>query len=559
MILTQIRRNARVLLLLTGLLTGIAQADDMARAQQFLADGAGRLALQTLMAMPDPADAEQRLARYRLLWQALAMSGMPQEIVDQAGLLPADTDPELRRQVAVQAAQAALTLGQPHVARHYLRMLIWQLTPDAAGLPALRAMVVQSHLVPTIDDDAFSLWQRFVQDYGHDTDLDTAVALAELKAGRTAGLDSLRAGLKPGDRLARLLDACNNDLSPDVRRQALAGLLQNHLRPLEMEVLRHAMASAHDARLQTMLLEAGLNEKSPPAGMAATDLWAGWRDLAQGFGNVSLLLFGSDQGWAGQADKVALSDPLMSRAIWAHLAQSANDPVLRDQAARRLLDQLHKADLDRTAVAAFAAQWPGRKPEDYAVTVRWALGRAAFDAGRFDLADAMWRADLTGDSQDATVAWQWRRAMAASRAADWPVLAEAVAAWTSSVQHPSSTDLWSILFALHRAVAAGVSAQILNPLLEGMLPLADAAAQADILRERAHLASLDEAPVWYLDAASHASQPADAWQDRLDAAHALARSGNTVDALRIYQAIVAGCSLESLREQARFALQGLAE
>lgn len=560
MILTQIRRNTRFLLLLASLLTASAgHADDMARARQLLADGAGRLAMQALEAMPDPADVQERIDKYRLLWQALSMSGTPQEILDAAGGLPPDSDLRLRRQVAVQAAQAALTLGRPVVARDYLRSLIWQLSPNAAGLPALRAMVVQSHLMPVPDDEAFSLWQRFVQDYGHDADLDLAVALAELKAGRTAGLDSLRAALKPGDHLALLLDVCNDSLSADARQQALTALLQNPLQPDEMDVLRHALASAHDTRMQTMWLEVALNQKQPPAGITAADLWSGWHDLAQGFGNVSLLLFGSDNGWADQAGKVATSDPLMSRAIWAHLAKSANDPVLRDLAASHLLDQLHQAGLDRTALAVFDAQWPARKPDDFPAEVRWRLGLAAFAAGRFELADAMWRNQPAASVPGNQVDWQWRRALAASRSADWPVMADAVAAWLSSVQHPSATDVWAVLFGLHRAAAAGVAAQTLSPLLEGLMPLADGAAQADILRERAQLASLDEAPAWYLDAAAHAVSPDAAWQDRLDAARALERAGNTPDALRIYQAVVAGAALESQREQARFALQGLAE
>ncbi len=560
MILTQIRRNTRLLLLLAGLSAIPAvHADDMARARQLLADGAGRLAMQTLEAMPDPADVQERIDRYRLLWQALAMSGTPQEILDAAGGLPPDSDLRLRRQVAVQAAQAALTLGRPAIAREYLRSLIWQLSPNAAGLPALRAMVVQSHLMPVPDDEAFSLWQRFVQDYGHDADLDSAVALAELKAGRTAGLDSLRAALKPGDRLALLLDVCNDGLPADARRQALATLLQNPLQPGEMDVLRHALDSAHDTRMQTMLLEVALNQKQPPAGMTATALWTGWHDLAQGFGNVSLLLFGSDKGWAEQADKVAVSDPLMSRAIWAHLARSANDAALRDLAAGHLLDQLHQAGLDRTALAVFDAQWPERKPDDFPAEIRWRLGTAAFAVGQFGLADAMWRHEPAASVPESQMDWQWRRAMAASRSADWPVMADAVAAWLSSVQHPSASDVWAILFGLQRAAAAGVAGQTLSPLLEGLMPLADDAARADILRERAQLASLDEAPAWYLDAAAHAVSPDAAWQDRLDAARALERAGNTQDALRIYQTVVAGSTLESQREQARYAVEGLAE
>ncbi len=400
-ILTQKMYFARFFMALClGVLASQARPDELTDAQHFLDAGAAQLVLQQMDAAGVPESPTTRNEWLRVQWQALAMAGAPQEILDQAARLPKDIPDALRHDADLLAARAAIQLGQGGLARKYLSVLLWQLPVQAAELPDLRALVVQSHLLPVPDAEAASLMLRDQQDFGIDPVLRKAYILAVLRAGQTTDLSSLRSGLADSDPLAVLIDAHAGRLSDDELRNRIGALLQgNALDEPLLLALRQTVAGMNAESLQVQIDERLLNLPEPPSGINALLVWKAYHSMTQSFGNVRLLLFGSDAGWAEQAQGVAAQDPVMARAIWAYLAREAKDDALRATAQQQFLDQMAALQLGRAALRLFEAAWPDLPAQGFAPPVRYRLGQLALAAGEDAPAAQLWQAPAQCDGR----------------------------------------------------------------------------------------------------------------------------------------------------------------
>ena len=538
-----------------------ACSDELTQAKQALDVGAAQLALQQLDAMPMPSTDEQRATWLQLTWQSLKLDGDDQAIVNHAAKLPDDAPVAMRHDVDVMAAQSAIKLGEGTLARHYLRQLLWHMSVQPAELMMLRAMVVQSHLVPQPDADAPSLFLRYQQDFGVDADLQKMYVLAMLRAGKVADLTTLRATLSNQDLLAMLIDADNTQLSDAAIHPQIVALLATQPDTQTVQLLVKPVAALHDDAVQARVVEYALSLFTPPTGTDAALLWKNYHSLTQSFGNVRLLLFGSDAGWADQARAVLADDPLMARAIWSYLAREAKDVQLKDQAQQQLLDQLSAAKLGRTALRLFEAAWANLPAQTFSPAVQYRLGGLALAAGDDVEAAELWKdAGIIPPGIDLAV-WQAQRALLFGRLHAWSSAMDAVSAWLAQPNVMAGDAAWPMLLLTERLSHEPDQSRQAQSLLMQMWPNANLAQQQLIAQRLAQLMALTQpvqAAQWYLRVAQDSSvvDERSVWQARLDAAACLDKAGLHGDAHRIYQSLSTQSVYPVLQAQARDALGG---
>ncbi len=556
-ILTQKMYKAHFLIgILFGLTTLTAWSGDLTQARQALDAGAAQWSVEQLDAMPQPATDPERAEWLQLTWQALKMAGNDQAIVDHAAKLPDDAPPTLQHDVDWLAAESALKLGDGALARHYLRRLLWQFPPQPAEFAALRAMVVNSHLLPQPDAEVVSLMLRYQQEFGTDAALRLSYVLAMLRAGRVADLAAVRTSLPNQDPLAMLIDANNPELSDSVIRQRILALLATHPQPDMLALLIKPAATLHDDATQAQVSEQVLNLPDLPAGVDAVSLWKNYHGLTQSFGNVRLLLFGSDAGWADQATAVLADDPLMARAIWSYLAREAKDAALKAQAQQMLLDQLSAAQLGRTALRLFEAVWPDLPAQAFTPPVQYRLGALALAVGDDAHAAALWQ-DASILPQGGNVAvWQAQRALLFGRLHAWNMASAPAAAWFSQPDVMAGDTAWPMILLVKQLSEQPDQTRQAQDLLSHMWPQANPAQQRVIALQLGRLAATAqplEAAHWYLSATVGADEHS-AWQAKLNAAACLQRAGLSGDARRMYQQAAAHAPDAAMQAEAQDAL-----
>lgn len=425
----------------------------------------------------------------------------------------------------------------------------------------LRAMVVQSHLVPQPDADAPSLFLRYQQDFGVDADLQKMYVLAMLRAGKVADLTTLRATLSNQDLLAMLIDADNTQLSDAAIHPQIVALLATQPDTQTVQLLVKPVAALHDDAVQARVVEYALSLFTPPTGTDAALLWKNYHSLTQSFGNVRLLLFGSDAGWADQARAVLADDPLMARAIWSYLAREAKDVQLKDQAQQQLLDQLSAAKLGRTALRLFEAAWANLPAQTFSPAVQYRLGGLALAAGDDVEAAELWKdAGIIPPGIDLAV-WQAQRALLFGRLHAWSSAMDAVSAWLAQPNVMAGDAAWPMLLLTERLSHEPDQSRQAQSLLMQMWPNANLAQQQLIAQRLAQLMALTQpvqAAQWYLRVAQDSSvvDERSVWQARLDAAACLDKAGLHGDAHRIYQSLSTQSVYPVLQAQARDALGG---
>jgi hypothetical protein len=565
LILTQKMNRARIFMLgvLWGLILPVAmcahlaQADTDEDASVAMNAGAAELALSILDHASMPATQPQESAYLRMQWRALAQAGTPQSIVDHAAKLPPDTPDDVQQAAAILSARAALTLGDGVLAQASLVRLFWQWPPAPAEIPVLRAFVVRSHLLPQPDSDAASLMLRDQQDFGVDPALQKVYVLAVLQSGQKTDLSGLRASLADNDPLAVLMDANQRKLFDSTVHGRMALLLQEKNLDLPtLQVIRKIVTDMNSDDLSAAVNERLLNFSVQPQDASAEQLWKSYHDMTQSFGNVRLLLFGSDAGWAEQAQSVLAQNPVMARAIWSYLARDAKDPALKIQAQQQLLDLLTGNGLPRTALRLFAAAWPDLPPRTFAPPVRFRLGQLALNTGDDPHAAQLWQDVSILPAGADLMAWQAARAQLYARVQEWPNVTEALSSWLTQPQAMDSKDSWGMVLLAERLSQHADQAQAGQKLLLTMYPAANLAQQRQIAMRLAQMAdgvNPKDAALWYLRVVGD-ERDALAWRARRDAAASLAKAGLHEDAKHLDQLILSQCPDAALQAEAREAL-----
>ena len=422
-----------------------ALADGLSDAKQLVEASAPQLALQQLDQRMAQASPDARVDWQRLQWQLLAKTGQADDVLKRAASLSGDTPAEILHVADVLAARAAIEKGDGGLARSYLAQLLWVLPSDKVEYRELRTLTVQSHLLPQPDAEVASVMLRYQQEFGVDVALLHTYALAMMQAGRAVDVQWARTQLANTDPMAALVDAYGGQLSDTDTRQRLQAVLNTDASASMLLMAHKIVAQMNAPELQIQISERLLNLNKPVAEVEASAVWKAYRNLTQSFGNVRLLLFGSDAGWADMARESLTGNPVMARAIWSYLAREAKDPALRSDAQQQLLAQLLAQHLDRAALRLFVSAWPGLPASAFNATVRYRLGQLALDAGEYKLAAGLWRdLDVVPDGVDMGD-WQVRRASLFARQGAWAEAANAVSAWLVQVTAAQSATGWQMV------------------------------------------------------------------------------------------------------------------
>lgn len=530
-------------------------ADSLSDTQQWVDAGAPQLALQKL----DQGNADLRNPDWqRQQWQILAKTGSDDEVLKRAALVPKDAPPEVQHTAALLAARAAINKGNGGLARGYLAQLLWVLPADTETYRELRKLVVQSHLLPQADAEAASAMLRYQQEFGVDNGLLHLYAIAMLQVGRDAEVKWARAQLAANDTMAALIDATDSSLSDTDIKQRMQAVLNSEIDAPMLLQLRKMATQMNAPELLIQINERLLNLATSVDGVAANDIWKAYRSLTQSFGNVRLLLFGSDAGWAELARESVATNPVMARAIWAYLARDAKDPALRNDAQQQLLDQLLALHLDRAALRLFIAAWPGLPVSTFNATVRYRLGQLALDAGEHKLAVNLWRNQDSVPDGVNFADWQVRRATLFARQAIWSATANAIAAWLGTGTVTASAANWQMLELTLQLSHQATLVETAQALLTRELAVAEPAQRRVLLQRLAQIvdaAQPIQAAQWYLQAAMQLPQPDYfAWQSRLDAAASLDQAGLHEDAKLQYQLVSKASTDAAQQAAANYAL-----
>lgn len=532
--------NLLIGLMLAGMGAVTAHAQSSLDAQQLAQLNAPQLALLQLQGANLSDD------ELRLKWQLLAQSNDVQTVLKAALVLPKNAPQDVARLCDQTAAQAALQQGDGVLARTYLAALLADKTLDATAYQQARAAVVRSYLLPPLGDEVVSVMLRYQQEFGKDTPLLQSYALTLSQAGRANELKWARGQLADMDAVAELIDIAAGQFSDESSKQRLQTAILVAKDAERLVLLQKLVNNYNAPELLVQIDERLLNLTKPQA--SADKVWEAYRGLTQTLGNVRLLLFGSDAGWADLAKESETANPMMARAVWAYLAKNAKDVNLRQTAQQQLLLQLHAAKLDKAALRLFAAAWPDLPANVFNTDTRYQLGVLAWAENQPAVTVNLWRDLTTPPPAIAAADWQVQRARLFARQGLWPLATEAVQAWLPVADGATEAVRWQILnVALQLPQDNGV-------LLVKLLPVLNLAQQRLAVQRLGVITSDDkEAAVWFLEAAANAHDES-AWQARLDAAARLKKAGLLIDAKQQYQAVAAGSESAAQRALATEAL-----
>ncbi|MDR3392107.1 MAG: hypothetical protein P4L77_10295 [Sulfuriferula sp.] len=534
-------------------------ADGLSDARDLVEAGAPQLALQQLDRDMPQASQDARPDWQRLQWQLLGKIGEADDVLKRAAALPDDAPADVKHAVALLAARAALEKGDGSLARSYLAQLLWVLPSDKNEYRELRTLTVQSHLLPQPDAEVASVMLRYQQEFGVNSALLHTYALAMLSAGRTADVNWARSQLPDSDPLAALIDAAGGQLSDDATKQRLQTVINSDVSADMLLQARKVAAQMNAPELQIQINERLLNLPAPSGEADAAALWKAYRSLTQSFGNVRLLLFGSDAGWADLARESATGAPVMARAIWSYLAREAKDSALRSSAQQQLLEQLLAQHLDRAALRLFESAWPDLPSSAFNPVVRYRLGQLALDAGEYKLAAGLWQGlESVPEGVDAAD-WQVRSAMLFARQGDWVAVKDSVSAWLGQTTAASSVAGWQVLETLRLLSQQPAMTAAAQDLLVRMLPVVAPVQRRVVLHRLGRLADAAKQPLqaaqWYLQAAMQLPQADDfAAQSRLDAAASLDNAGLHEDAAMQYRLVLKTSTDAAQQAAASYAL-----
>lgn len=423
-----------------------AAADTFETALRLAQNGAPQLALSRVERdQPDRANAQQWLKWEPLRLSLLNELSRPAEVLERVAALPAGVPVEVAQPVLWQGALAALRLGQGESAREFLSRLLWKFELAEPQYREARRLVIQSYMQERRADEGYRAMLRYSQDYQPlSQNVAAAFTDALLAAGAKAEAGTWLAVLDESSPLKLLLRLKSGLVTPEQAvaeaRAAMApasvaapsgkpsrGSVQNPERVVKpaqpkivnaaafWAVIMQAAAMREDVALQVEARERLLDWPQPAASAlsstAADELWQSYSALALQHGNLAHLLLGDDDAsWFGLAERLTDASPAAARALFAHLALRANEPVRRESAQTKLTALLLSAKLERAAVRLFAdaSHFPDNK--GLSLQARHALGEAAAQGKDYARAARLWRGLTQPPARLPAEEWRLRQA-----------------------------------------------------------------------------------------------------------------------------------------------------
>lgn len=558
----------RKLLFFVVLLASAARAaeppDGLDGVQRLAAAGAAQLAL-TRLERSQPGDAasprwaEWEVLRFKLLWQLNRHS----ELLARASGLPAAMPATPLVECLTLAVRAAVSVAQSASARRHAARLLWRLNPPADAVRELRRLVIESYVIENKGDEAFRSMLRFQQDY---QPLERAVAtrFAEwlLALGMEKDAVNWLAGLDDLSPVKLMLQLRTGLVSTDgaiaqARAQLGKGSDIGYWRVMAEAASRQRNPALQlEAAEQILrLTEAG---KPQPIASLARQLWQLYVAAAQDAGNQNQLLAGDDANWSDFAARRLGTNPLLSRAFFAYLAQRGQTPEMRHHAQLQLAFSLYTSGLDLVALRLFHDESADVGTFDN--QARYLLGTIAESHNQPAVALRFWHGlgtppDIGPDE------WALKVAGVALRSgnpdAATAALKQAIAGKKTL---PGELAQRSVLLAQDMLDAGKLD--LADAMFGALLPLADGMQQRQILFGLGRVNEVDgKSPVaaeYYMRSALLADgrQPdALALQARLAAALNLARAGYRNDARAQFEWVLANSKdpvqLETARRELR--------
>jgi len=387
---------------------------------QTLADaGAPRLALNRVESFQPTENEAPRWANWEALRLRLLLRlGRYSEMLQRAAALPASVPVTPLRDCLELAARAAVATAQGSLARHYAARVLWRLSPSAALSKRIRRLVIQSYVGDGNGDDAFRSMLKFQQDF-KPLDRETATqfvdALLQLDMPREAV--NWIGSVDDESPTKLLLRLRNGFVSADAAAARAHSMLAKEDGVGYWRVLLEVAAQRKDRALQIRVQEHMLhldNAKDQSRLAALTErLWQTYLETAREIGNQNQLLMGDDVNWADFARRRLESDPEVSRAFLAYLAQRGRTQETRDSARLLIVKSLRQDRLDLAALRLFRGRDVGT--DHMAGPFRYLIGTIAEAHNLPEVALHYWRGSDV-PSGLAEVEWRFRIAQVSIRA-----------------------------------------------------------------------------------------------------------------------------------------------
>jgi hypothetical protein len=547
--------------ILAALTTNTARALETAR--ELAASGAARLALARVEQL-QPRDSG--VARWGE-WEALRLGLLVrlkqnEEALNRAAALPARLPAAELRLCLLEAARAAVAAGKGPEARGYAARVLWQLDAKAAEARAARLLAIESHVLEQQGETAFRSMLRFEQDY---RPLDAAVAERFVEA-----LLDLKQDRHAVNWLARLDEASPQRLRLQLRTGLVtpeAAVAQARARAARggaagyWRVIAEAAAMQKSGVLRVESLEHALHDSDGDASRQqalAGQLWQGYLAEAQAAANRGGLLAGDDAAWLDLASRRLGTDPVRSRALFAHLSRNGGARDVRQVAQLQLVFSLSQDGVDLAALRLFgdgAAEADGLDPR-----ARYLLGSIAESRGSPAAAARFWQG-LAPPHGVTAEEWQVRVA-AVQWGARMPDAAVATVRALAKSGRPLPAPAVTRAVTLARDMRDAGKPELAQETLAALLPLADRGASRGALQVLGELAESGgqhaQAADYYLRAAlADGAGDALALQARLAAGINLARAGYKEDARAQFQWLIQNSKDAASRDAARRELSRL--
>ena len=547
--------------LLAALLVSPACALETAR--ELAASGASRLALARVEQLQPRDSGAARWGE----WEALRLNLLVrlkqnEEALKRVAALPAKLPAAELRQCLLEGARAAVATGKGAEARGYLGRVLWQLEATPAEARAARLLVIESQVLERQGDAAFRSMLRFAQDH---RPLDPATAERFVEA-----LLDLKQDRQAANWLARLDEASPQRL----RLQLHAGMVtpeaavaQARARAAKggaagyWQVIAEAAAMQKSGALRVESLEHVLHDDAGDERRQqalAGELWQGYLAEGQAAANRGGLLSGDDTAWLDFASRRLGTDPVQSRALFAHLSRNGAAREVRMGAQLQLVFSLAQSGLDRAALRLFedgAADAGALDPQ-----ARYLLGDIADRQGSHPAAVRFWQGLATPPGQ---VPEEWQLRLAAAQwGARLPDASLATVRALAKGGKPLTAAAADRAVALARSMRDAGRPELGQETLSALLPLAGREQSRGMLHVLGQIAESGgqyaQAADYYLRAAlADGTGDAPALQARLAAGINLARAGYKEDARAQFQWLIQNAKDPASRDAARRELSRL--
>ncbi|MDP1718128.1 MAG: hypothetical protein Q8L40_08615, partial [Burkholderiales bacterium] len=445
--------------------------DALDLTRQLVSAGALQLALNRVE-QSQPRDttaprwAEWETLRLNLLHQL----GRQSDLLQRVNTMPAKMPAAPLRGILMLAVRAAVGTGQGTLSREHAARVLWQLSPGPGEAKALRLLVIESHIADGQGNAAFHSMLRYQQDYQPlDRDTATRFVSALLELGMAKEAVNWLGGVDDASPVKLLLRLRAGLISADTASAQARAQLAKSNSMVYWQVLEHVAVLQKNRALQIESLETilvGARSPQQQAGQVQA-LWQVYLATAQEAGNQNQLLTGDDATWASFAARQLATQPFVSRALFAQLAQQGQSRETRHHAQLQIVLSLQSGKRELAALRLF--QLAGIEVDAIDHQARYLLGGIADSHNLPAVALRFWQG-LNTPANVGAEEWQLRIAAAALRAG----MADHAAAALKTVlinRKALSADLAQRSVVLAQEILDAGKIDVASELFDALLPL----------------------------------------------------------------------------------------